>query len=214
MAHIPAVPVARSWKEMAALQIAVFSDFSCPFSYVTEAALQRVTESTVVVGYRAWELFPAPVELAPLGLAEAEWQTVERLATRENIAFTRPDFRPRTGKAHEAARYAREHGLEAALRSAIFQGYWGDGRDIGRIDVLTELAAGVGLDAESLRIALDIDLHTAEVTADRELARRLQLPGTPVIYVGTGQDAQILAGAQEAQRLRAIIDTAVQRSPD
>lgn len=199
---------------MSALQIAVFSDFSCPFSYVTEAALQRVTEPTVAVSYRAWELFPAGVELAAHGLAEGEWQTVERLAGRENTAFTRPDFRPRTGKAHEASRYAREHGAEGALRSAIFQGYWGEGRDIGRIDVLAEMAAGVGLDAEGLRIALDIDLHTAEVAADRELARRLQLPGTPVIYVGTGQDARILAGAQEAQRLRAIIDTAMKGSPD
>ncbi len=199
---------------MAELPIIVFSDFSCPFSYVTEVALRRVARQGTAVGYRAWELFPAPAELAPLVLGDADWESVERLAESEDLPLRRPPFRPRTRKAHEAARFAREHGAEPALRDAVFRAYWGEERDIGRIDVLTELAGGVGLDPEELRIALDIDLYTAEVVAGGELAQRLQLPGTPVIYVGTGTEAQLLAGAQEAQRLRVVIDTSMRSSPD
>ena len=61
----------------------------------------------------------------------------------------------------------------------IFAAYWTEGRDIGRIDVLSELASSVGLDPEELKIALDIDKFSDEVLRDRELAQKLRVPGTP-----------------------------------
>ena len=50
---------------MAAVPVVVFSDFTCPFCHVTEAALRRLEdEGLAAPRYAAFELFPAP---APLG---------------------------------------------------------------------------------------------------------------------------------------------------
>src|SRR5690606_24721073 len=110
---------------------------------------------------------------------------------------------PKTRKAHEAALFARERDREVELRQAIFAAIWTEGRDVGRIDVLGELAEDVGLDGEDLRIALDIDRYQADVEADVEFARQLRVPGTPVVFVGTGSSARVIAGARGADDFRA-----------
>ena len=91
------------------------------------------------------------------------------------------------------------------MRDAIFAAYWGEERDIGRVDVLMELIGRLDVDPTDLKIALDIDLHAATVDADEELARRLRVPGVPTLFIGTGPGARVLVGAQD----RATLDEAI-----
>lgn len=185
----------------------LFSDFTCPYSYVTESALRRTLAETgeVEVRYRALELYPASTHaISPAD--EEGWEAAVRpMADALGLALTVPGFRPRTRKAHEAASFAAERGVGDALRDAIFAAYWAEGRDIGRVDVLTELVDRLGVDPTDLKIALDIDLHAASVAEDEELARRLRVPGTPTIFIGTGPGARVLVGAQD----RAALDEAI-----
>lgn len=189
-----------------ALVLTLFADFTCPHSYVTEAALWSRAEAGVIeLRFRAHELYPAPTE-APAPAEEPGWrEALAPLARELSLALIAPDFRPRTAKAHEASVHAALHGGEIPLRRAIYEAFWKEGRDVGRIDVLAELAAGAGLEAEDLRIALDIDTHAEEVARQGELARRLRVPGTPTLYVGTGPDARVLVGAHSASALDAAI---------
>jgi predicted DsbA family dithiol-disulfide isomerase len=192
------------------LRTTVFSDFSCPYSYVTEETLRSLVEGELVVDHRAYELFPEP---EPLGAAQEVDLSLADLATRAGIELRTPDFRPRTRKAHEAARFARGSGVEGEMRRAIFAAYLGEGRDIGRIDVLTELAAGIGLDPEELKIALDIDRYRPDVLHDLDVARRLRIPGTPAVFVGTGTAAKVLLGARTAGELADAIAEVRSRVP-
>jgi len=184
------------------LPVTIFSDFTCPFCYLTEAALWRHDEAgRVAVRYRALELYPPGTEL-PLPATDADWENaVQPLAEQLGLHLRSPDFSTRTRKAHEAAAFAAEHGLERPLRQAVFTAYWNDHADIGRIDVLTRVAATVGIDPDELKIALDIDLHAAGVQTDGEVARRLRVPGVPTLYLGTGPEARVLLGAQSASAL-------------
>lgn len=84
---------------------------------------------------------------------------------------------------------------------AIYTAYWSEGRDIGRIDVLLELAEGVGLDPIELKIALDIDLGRESVLADLALASRLRITSVPTVYLGTGPGSTILQGARSLSAL-------------
>ena len=177
--------------------VTVFSDFTCPFSYVTEAALRRrAAAADREILYRAFELYPRPAPL-PAPAEEPGWEALVRpLAEPLGLPLRAPAFRPRTTKAHEAFRFAAEQGRGPELRDALFRAYWGEGRDIGRIDVLQELAAGVGLEPTDLKIALDLDRFADHVAHDREVAAQLHIRAVPVLFVGTGPGARILVGAQ------------------
>ncbi|HET8655426.1 MAG TPA: DsbA family protein [Longimicrobiaceae bacterium] len=176
--------------------ITIFSDFSCPFSYVTEVALRRrAAAGGLEIRYRAFEIYPAPAR--PIAPAEEPgWdERVRPLARELGVDLRAPGFRPRTRKAHEAYRFAVERGVGDGMRRAIFRAYWGEERDIGRIDVLGELIARLDVDPEDLRIALDIDRFHDEVVGDEEIAARLRVRATPTVFIGTGRDARIHVGA-------------------
>lgn len=182
--------------------IIVFSDFACPFSYVTEAALWRgERESGWVIDYRAFQLFPHPAPL-PAAPPAAVGDALLQLAEEAGVRLDLPGPPARTAKAHEAARHARERGLERPLRSAIFAAYWGEGRDIGRIDVLVELGRDVGLDVTELKVTLDIDQHTEPVLAEEAAARQIGIAAVPTLIVRSGSEPQLLRGAHSYAQLR------------
>ena len=191
------------------LSITVFSDFACPYSYVTESALWSLDIDEIEISYRAYELFPEPAQLASIGIAGEEHTTLERLATFQGISLASPPIPARTRKAHEVSRFAREKGIEQEVRKGIYRGVWEEGRDIGRIDVLIEIATTAGADPEDLKIALDIDRFGDEILHDLEMARRLRVPGTPTIFIGTGHGARVLAGAHGPAVLRTTIEDAL-----
>lgn len=191
---------------MNALPITVFFDFTCPFSYVTVAALhRRAAAGGVEVIGRALELFPVPEPLRP-PTEDPKWEAeVRPRAEALGLALRVPAFRPRTRKAHEAVLFAGERGLAGEMREAIFAAFWGEERDIGRIDVLTSLAGELGMDAEELRIALDIDRHREAVLRDQAVAERLRVVVTPTLFVGSGPAARILVGAQGPEELEKAV---------
>jgi len=193
-------------RTLARRPVTIFSDFSCPYSYLAESSVRRVVAEGEVV-YRAFELFPEPTRLdAGSGFEEEGWEAVRSLAREEGIDLSVPGFRPRTRKAHEAARHARTLGMEPRLRAGIFSAYWKEKRDIGRIDVLTDIAALLGMDPEALKIALDIDSFSDDVAADIAVAKRLGVPGTPTLFLGLGRDARVVAGAYPAGEMRRLLE--------
>ena len=181
----------------------LFADFTCPFSYVTEAMLWSMPAE---VDRRAFERYPAgtplPSTAEPLG-----WEdTVRPLAEEADVVLRRPRARPRTRKAHEAAYFARERGVEQAMRTAVYAAYFADGQDIGRIDVLIELGTGVGLDRTELKVALDIDQWADAVFRDGAAARQLGITSTPTLLLDAGPQARILTGPWSRTKLAAILN--------
>ena len=61
-----------------------------------------------------------------------------------------PVFPVNSVRAMRAAYVALDRGLLPAWARAVFQAYWGDLRDISQVEVLRDLAARVGLDADDL----------------------------------------------------------------
>jgi predicted DsbA family dithiol-disulfide isomerase len=189
---------------MAAVPVVVFSDFACPFSYVTEAALRRMEAAGEIEStYLAYELFPVP---APLPADGGGWMEALRpLADELGLALRVPPAPARTAKAHEAAAFAQARGVGPAMRDAIFAAYFADGRDIARIDVLVELGTALGLDASELKVVLDVDSLAPHIRAEQDAARRAGVEGTPTVVAGTGDEARWLVGARQFAELRAAI---------
>ena len=75
------------------------------------------------------------------------------------FAFDRMQRTPNTRLAHRLIWQAGQHGGEAqnALVDRLFKGYFEEGLDVGRKDVLLDLAMAAGLDPLLTRNALDED---------------------------------------------------------
>src|SRR5690606_30030685 len=121
--------------------LVVYADYVCPYCYLAEAGVARLRRDGLVsVEGAAFELRPAGT---PLPAADAEWmrnawtRQVEPLARELGVEMSYPAVVTRTRKAHEAAAYARAEGRWEAMHAALYRAYWVEGRDIGRIDVLS-----------------------------------------------------------------------------
>jgi putative protein-disulfide isomerase len=84
-------------------------------------------------------------------------------------------------------------GLEPTLIFAMFKAiqsaFYAAGRDVTQTDVLTELAAGLGLDAATFLQAFDSDTARSRTQAHFRQARQAGVTGFPSIIVQ--QDAQL-----------------------
>jgi predicted DsbA family dithiol-disulfide isomerase len=87
----------------------------------------------------------------------------------------------------------------------LFRAYFVEGRMIGEIDTLAELAGEAGLDADAARDLLASERLRDEVAAADERARALGIDGVP-FFVFNGKVA--LSGAHEPATLLDAIEQA------
>jgi predicted DsbA family dithiol-disulfide isomerase len=190
---------------MSAVPTILFADFACPYSYVTEAMLWRLEDEGLVrPSYRAFELYPAPSPLP----AEADVGWMRALASiAGELGLTLRDPLPpvRTRKAHEAAAFAEAKGHERAMRQALYAAWFAERRDVGRIDVLAEIAGEVGLDRSEAKVVLDVDTFAVQVRAQDAGARRSGIASLPALAIGEGAELRLLVGARPVAELRAEI---------
>jgi predicted DsbA family dithiol-disulfide isomerase len=137
--------------------------------------------------------FPLEVmggEAAPRPTLEQEWWLA---AIQEPLAEFKPfdgdDWPTTTMPAFEAAWCAAQQSeaafLEFDLR--IRRAFFADGRNIGRREVLLDLASAAGLDVDRLTAELDSGRPRAAVLADARLGQaQYKVRGTPTIMLGDG----------------------------
>jgi predicted DsbA family dithiol-disulfide isomerase len=95
----------------------------------------------------------------------------------------------------ELLHHAGVAGQRPAMMRRLFQAYFVEGRHVGSIGELADLAAGIGLDPVETRAALEERRYRSEVDADVALARKLGATGAPFY---TGNDRWGIAGAQSS----------------
>jgi len=116
------------------------------------------------------------------------------MARQSGIDMKRPALVPNTRKAHEATEYAREGGRLWEFHRAVFEAYWEDERNIGDIDVLADVAASCGLDADGLREALADGRYANRVLEQIEWGRAAGVTGVPTAVFN---ERFALVGAQD-----------------
>ncbi len=188
-------------------RLVIYSDYVCPFCYLGDSVVARLRGDGLLCEYRAFELRPAP---APIIDGDSEYirrgwiQSVEPLAAQLGVDIKRPVMHPHSRKAHEAAAFAREHGLATEMHEAVFRAFFVQGLDIGRIDVLVGIGEALGMDRTELKVALDIDKYTDAVLADEQAAVHEKIVGVPTFIPETGER---LVGVQSYESLRAAVST-------
>ncbi len=164
------------------------------------------SEPDIEIVWRAFELRPDPVPtLDPKGdYLQRAWSTsVYPLAERLDITMKLPPVQPRTRLAHEAAHWALTQGRFDDYHAEMFRAFFERGEDIGDVDVLALLALELGLDAGSLRSALQTREFKESVLADERAAARLGVSGVPA-FVANRKAA--VSGVQPLDSLKQLVD--------
>jgi predicted DsbA family dithiol-disulfide isomerase len=136
------------------------------------------------------------------------YSAIAQLGRTEGLGFRFDRIRrtPSSVDAHRLVRWGGSFGASNALVEALFAAHFIDGRDIGDVHVLTDVAAAGGLDgAAALRFLLS-DAGLDAVHAENLRAHRLGINGVPCFVIG-GRHA--IAGAQESEVLERLLDIAV-----
>ena len=154
---------------------------------------------------RAFELRPYPVPtLDPGGeyLTRAWSQVVYPMAQRMGMTLHLPPVQPRTRLAHAAAFFAATQDKLEAYHEEVFRAFFERGEDIGSIEVLLALGAGIRLDEGSMRQALETREFEAQVLADQERAERLGVRAVPAfVTAGPG----MLTGVRSSEELQELL---------
>lgn len=183
--------------------LVVYGDYTCALCYLLESMLAELERAGMAVERAGLEARPVPQPL-PAPADEdvlGHWHdVVEPAARRLGAELNVPPVWPRTRKAHELAMFAREQGRFPATHTALYRAFFAEGRDIGRIDVLTEIAAELGLDADAAHVALGVDRHAEDVVRAAAEAREHGVDRLPTIRRGT----ELLVGLPSPQQLRAF----------
>jgi predicted DsbA family dithiol-disulfide isomerase len=188
------------------IRIDAWSDYVCPYCYLEVPILDRLQgefKSALQIHWRAFELRPDPIPtLDPAGeYLRTTWDdAVYPMAERRGMNLRLPPMQPRSRKALEAAAYARREGKFGPMHRALFHAFFEEGRDIGEIKVLLEIAESAGLKREPLYRALEEGRETEEVLRDQELARNLRISAVPTMVLrrtdAPWQEALAISGAQ------------------
>jgi predicted DsbA family dithiol-disulfide isomerase len=209
------------------MRVDIWSDVICPWCYVGKARFEHALSSfahrdDVEVVYHSFELDPSyprgrrETTFAMLsrkyGMSEADARAAESrvagLAAAEGLGF-KPE-RPvgNTFDLHRVLHLGLAKGVQAELLNAVNEAYFGQGRQVFDRDVITEIAAGAGLDGGAAGDVIDGDAYAGEVRQDELQARELGVSGVPFFVFDM---ALGVSGAQPTEMFASALQQAWDR---
>lgn len=195
------------------LKIDFVSDVSCPWCIIglrgLEEALDRIGPDVAAdITFQPFELNPG---MAPEGENIVEHIGRKYGSSPEQSAANRQMIRDRaatvgftmrmgddariynTFDAHRLLHWAETEGKQAALKHALFEAYFSEGRDPSDHDVLVTAAEKAGLDGAAARDVLDSGRYTDAVRAAEQLWQSRGINSVPAVVVN---DRYLISGGQ------------------
>jgi predicted DsbA family dithiol-disulfide isomerase len=209
------------------MRVDIWSDVICPWCYVGKARFEKALDSfahrdEVEVVYHSFELDPSSPRgqresnLAMLstkfGKSPAEALAMDDqvggLARAEGLGFDSGRPVGNTFDVHRVLHLGLDRGVQPALLGAVNEAYFAQARDVFDRDVLTEVAAGAGLDADEVGKVLDGEAYADEVRQDELQARQIGIGGVPFFVFDMALGA---SGAQPAELFASALSQAWER---
>ncbi|MET1051476.1 MAG: DsbA family oxidoreductase [Mycetocola sp.] len=209
------------------IKIDIWSDIACPWCYIGKrkfengaaafAAQQGSDAPDVVIEYHSFELSPdTPVDFdgsasdflaAHKGIpADQVSEMLDRVTAIASDVGLNYDYdalqHTNTVKAHQLLHFAKAHGKQLEAKERLLKAYFVEGKHVGRIEDLADLAAEIGLDRAEVVAALETDTYLDDVRADQALALEYGIQGVP-FFVIDGKYG--VSGAQEADTFAGVL---------
>ena len=207
----------------APLEIEIIFDTVCPWCYIGKRRLDQALalrpHLNVVTRWRPFLLNP---ELPHDGVDRTAY-LVKKFGSETRVrriygaigeagqsvaidfAFDRILKTPNSVDSHRLVKFAARHGRADAVVEALFVAYFIQGRDIGEMDALLDIAEETGLSRRDAARHLAGDTDVDAVAQDNARAHRLGVNGVPsFVFAGP----MVISGAQEPQILARMLDAA------
>lgn len=215
---------------MQAVEISVNYDYICPWCWVGHLNLASGIRAanlpgSVSIQYVPFELNPTmPVD----GMDRREYRTAKfgswvrsqgmdaqvaatGLAAGAQFNYDKISRTPNTRLAHQLMQYALSigdaHKTEAIYQS-IFAAYFSEGRDIGLLGTLVEIAGKNGFDAAATEGYLTQGRGLPKVLEAQRLAQQQGIRSVPTVFIG----GVAISGAQPPAVFASALQAALDRS--
>ena len=201
---------------MKTLRIDIVSDVVCPWCAIGLVSLERALQRTQ--GAVAAELHFQPFELNPQLPAEGEGigehlqrkygmdpaqlaDNQERIRARGAALGFVFDFNARsriwnTFDAHRLLHWAGIEGGQRALKHALLQAYFSEGRNVSDHATLVDIASDAGFEAERAQAILASNEYAAEVREAERFFTRNGINGVPAVII---ERKHLVSGGQPVE---------------
>jgi predicted DsbA family dithiol-disulfide isomerase len=209
-----------------AIKVDIWSDIACPWCYIGKRKFEAGAgvfrdggaDRAVEIEYHSYELSPdTPVDFDGNELdflaehkgmgADQVGQMLSRvtgIAAAVGLDYNFDALKhTNTVKAHELLHYAKGKGKQLEMSERLFSAYFIEGRHVGRVLDLADLAAEVGLDRSDVVRSLESDEFLSAVREDQALAQQYGIQGVPFFVI---DDAYGVSGAQEATTFAQVLE--------
>ena len=205
------------------LTIEITSDFICPWCLVVDTRLNQAIAqlNPPVEIQRIWYPFELNPTMPEAGMDRktyrsnkfGSWEYSQSLdaQTVQATASDGIEFRydlmqvtPNTLKAHRLTWLADQEGKATEMVERILRAYFSEGQDITQVEILAQLAAEVGLEADPVTF-LTSTQGVKEVKALEQQAASRNIRGVPNIKIGK----ETIIGAQSVAVFLSALQTAV-----
>ena len=205
------------------IKVDIWSDLQCPWCYIGKRKFEAGAAAyggAVEVEYHSFELAPdtpvgfdgSPVDYLSQRKGMPVEQVTRMLTNVTGIAASVGlDFdydhvhQTNTVKAHELIHFAKAKGRQLDMKERLLKAYFVDGRHVGRIEDLADLAAEIGLDRDEVVRVLTDETYLAEVKADVAQAAAYGIQGVPFFVI---DGTYGVSGAQDATTFANVLERA------
>ena len=196
---------------MTTIRLDIFSDPVCPWCYIGKANLDRALAESpghpFVIQWHPFQLNPdMPAEGADKrayleakfgGKARVDAMTdrLREVARAVGLTFDPDHARrmPNTLNAHRLIHWAGIEGRQSDVVTRLMQAYWKEGRDIGDLATLADIAAEAGMDRAATLRLLQSDADADDIAARDADARAKGVTAVPTFLIA---QHYVVSGAQ------------------
>lgn len=208
-------------------ELNIVSDVICPWCYIAKKQFEQAIEAAELASQfkTTWRPFELNPDMPSGGVDRRSYRTqkfgswerslaldadVAAAGKRVGITF-RHDLMERTPNSFQAHRLillAGHDGGQNALVDALFQAYFIEGRDVGKTEVLIEIATQVGIDGERASKFLESSVGADEIRQQEQSAYNAEISGVPT-FILNGE--VIFSGAVGVEAMAIYLRKAVMR---
>ena len=197
------------------LKIDIVSDVVCPWCVIGFINLQKAIKELkdqieFEISWKPYELHPEipqngydkklylQQKFGDLSGRQSPYKQIEEIGDSLGFEFnfSKTERIPNTFNAHRLLWKAKREGLQTELSEALFKAYFTDGRDVGSVEVLSDIANEVGMDKEKSKKFL-LSKEGGQETADEEMNFiEKSIGAVPTYFIN---NKYIIQGGQEPE---------------
>ena len=206
-------------------ELTIVSDVICPWCFVGKKNLEKALD--LMPNRRGYATIWRPYELNPgmpkEGMDRREYRSrkfgswehslaldaqVAQAGQQAGITFRHDLMKrtPNTFNAHRLIWFAQREGAQDAVVDALFKAYFTEGRDVGDLEVLDDLASTAGLDRGRTAAFLAGDEGAQQVRLEESKAISKGISGVPT-FILDGEE--LFSGAHKPDLIAAHLAQAV-----